>query len=329
MSELQIGLLVIGVLVVGGVLAYNRMQERGVRRETERAFRSGHADVLLDQRAEPAPAGPARIEADLPAAADAGAHAQPDPAVDYIVELSLPQGAARGAFQDAWAAIERRHAHRALLAGSADGTRWRAALQLASLDGALGEAELIEFRSEVETLAAGLGATVSAPEMRAAVQAARELDALCAESDVQVVVHVRGGPFAGTKIRAAAESSGLVLEADGRFALRDGQQRLLYTLAAQDDAAFAAGNLREATPAGLTLALDLARTPEVRRAFESMARLAHQLAALLGGRLADDNDNPLDERALAAIAAQLDAACARLEERGIPSGSAVALRLFS
>ena len=32
MSELQIGLLVIGGLVVVGVLAYNRIQERGARR---------------------------------------------------------------------------------------------------------------------------------------------------------------------------------------------------------------------------------------------------------------------------------------------------------
>ena len=47
MSELQIGLLAIGALVVAGVLGYNRIQERGAKRAAERAFRSGHADVLL------------------------------------------------------------------------------------------------------------------------------------------------------------------------------------------------------------------------------------------------------------------------------------------
>ena len=42
MSELQIGLLAIGALVVAGVLIYNRVQERRARQAAERTFRSGH-----------------------------------------------------------------------------------------------------------------------------------------------------------------------------------------------------------------------------------------------------------------------------------------------
>jgi len=75
--------------------------------------------------------------------------------------------------------------------------------------------------------------------------------------------------------------------------------------------------------------LDLARTPDTRRSFESMIRLAHQLAAVLGGSMVDDNGNLLDERAIAAIAQQLDAVRARLESHGLPPGSPSALRLFS
>lgn len=328
MSELQIGLLAIGTLVVAGVLAYNRVQERGARREAERAFRSGHADVLLEgAQAEleapgDAPRQPAR-------AAPPDESAQPDDRIDYVMTLTLEQPAAQQAIQEHWRSIERRHAPRALIAGSADGRCWRAGLQLVSRDGGIGEADLIEFRSSLETLAASIGASVSAPEMRAAVAAARELDEFCTEADIQVVVHVTGGPFAGTKIRAAAEASGLALEADGRFALRDDQARLLYTLGAHDGAPFSAATMRQATPQALTLALEVARAPDTRRSFESMTRLAHQLAALLGGRMADDNGNALDERAVAAIAQQLDAVRARLEARGIAPGSASALRVFS
>jgi FtsZ-interacting cell division protein ZipA len=330
MSELQIGLLAIGGLVVVGVLAYNRIQERGARRSAERAFRSQHADALLDapaaDRAEAEPAGPLHA-AHRTAPAEAGA--EPDPAVDYIVEFSSSQPAAHATVQEQWAAIERRHARRALIAVSADGRSWRAGLQLVSRDGAVGEADLIEFRSAVETLAASIGATVSAPEMRAAVDAARALDDFCAEADIQVVVHLQGGPFAGTKIRAAAEASGLTLEADGRFALRDDGQRLLYTLGARDGTQFSAATMKDAAPAGLSLALDVARAPDTRRSFESMARLAHQLASVLGGSIVDDNGNALDDRAVAAIAQQLDTVRARLETQGIVPGSPTALRLFS
>jgi len=341
MSELQIGLLAIGALVVAGVVIYNRVQERGAKRAAERAFRSGHADVLM------ATGAPAAREEGRAAVRDA-VHvaprpveraspppqaAQPDPQVDYIVELSVdqsaPHPAAQAVLKEQWSGIERRHARRALLAGSADGVSWRAALQLVSRDGAVGEADLIEFRSAVETMAAAMGATVSAPEMRAAVEAARALDEFCAEADIQVVVHVQGGPFPGTKIRAAAEASGLALEADGKFALRNDEQRLLYTLGARDGSAFSAATMRDAAPEALTLALDLARTPDARRSFESMTRLAHQLAAALGGSIADDNGRLLDERAIATIAQQLDAVCAKLESRGLPPGGPTALRLFS
>ncbi len=239
------------------------------------------------------------------------ASAGPDAAIDYIVEFSSEQPAAQASVQEQWPAIERRHAPRALLGTAPGGKSWRAGLQLVSRDGAIGEADLIEFRSAVETLAASVSASVAAPEMRAAVDAARALDDLCAETDIQVVMHIQGGPFSGARVREAAEAGGLTLEDDGRFALRNGEQLLLYTLGARDGTPFAAKSLQDAAPAALTLALDVGRTPETRRSFESMARLAHQLSSALGGSMVDDNGNALDERAVAAIAQQLDAVCAR------------------
>jgi len=334
MSELQIGLLVIGGVVVAGVLAYNRVQERGAKKEAELAFRAGHADVLLDtpapgRNAQDVPQEPVESPRPAPRPLAGPQTAQPDPAIDYIVEFSSDQSAAQSAVHEQWPAIERRHARRALLAAGADGRSWRAGLQLVSRDGAVGEADLIEFRSAVETLAASIGATVSAPEMRAAVESARALDAFCADADIQVVIHVQGGPFPGTKIRAAAEAGGLALESDGKFALRNDEEVLVYTLGVRDGPAFAAPSMREAMPAALTLALDVARAPDTRRSFESMARLAHQLAAVLGGSIVDDNGNTLDDRAVGAIAQQLDAVSAQLAARGIAPGSAAALRLFS
>lgn len=329
MSELQIGLLAIGGLVVVGVLAYNRIQERGARRAAERAFRSDHADALLDV---PVPERPAlepvhTVRAHRPLASLPTA--EPDAAVDYIVEFSSSQPAAQAAVQEQWPAIERRHARRALIAANPDGGSWRAGLQLVSRDGAIGEADLIEFRSAVETLAASIGAQVSAPEMRAAVDAARALDDFCADTDIQVVVHVQGGPFPGTKIRAAAEAGGLALEGDGRFALRNDGQLLIYTLGARDGTPFSAATIKDAAPAALSLALDVARAPDTRRSFESMARLAHQLAAVLEGSIVDDNGNVLDDLAVEAIAQQLDSVRARLEAQGVAPGSPTALRLFS
>ncbi len=290
MTDLQLGLLVIGVLVVVGVFAYNRRQESAARRQAQRAFGgSGHADVLLQE-----PQG--RREPTFTARGEA----MPDERVDYIVELKLVRALACASVLEPWRPVVERFAQRVSLSGS-DGNGWRkisagdsghctdlrAALQLVTRAGAVSEAELVEFRSAVETLAAMIGAAVSAPEMRQALDAARSLDRSCADCDVQIALHVLGVPSAQDL----------------------GDQP--FQLTPRED--------------GLTLTLDVARTAEPGRAFEAMARTARRL----GGRLVDDNGNAVDERALAAIGAQLEAVRQTLAARGIEPGSALALRLFS
>lgn len=313
MTDLQLGLLVLGAVAIVGVLAYNRIQERAARREAERAFGSAHADALLEPgegRREPvlgggpagrkpAPAGP------LPA------HL-PDERVDYIVLLRVPVGIPGAAVLEAWRPVEQRFARRVLLAGS-DGSGWRAispgefgtftslraAFQLVSRAGVASDAEVLEFRSEVETLAARIRAEIAAPEMRQALEAARELDKLCADCDVQVAFHVIGAGLDDGAVDAALSEAG------------EGP----YQVARRAD--------------GLTLILDVPRTPDVVRAYEAMSRAATQLASRLGGKVVDDRGHPLDERALAAIETQLEPLRRRLGERGIEPGSPLAQRLFS
>jgi hypothetical protein len=307
MSDLQIGLLAVGVLVVAGIFAYNAVQERRARRAAERAFRSGHADVLMDgaaQRLEPRFDAPAR-RAPPPQAA-----ALPDPRLDYVIELQLRQIASAAEVAAHWAPFEHRFAGRALLAASPDRAAWRplaaagscaavrAALQLASRAGPVSEAQLIEFRGAADTLAAQIGAGVSAPEVKQALETARELDALCADADIQVVLHVvpqPGGAFAGEAPPQAPGAFGVARRDDG----------------------------------GYVLSIDVPRCPEVRRAYDAMVAYARDLCATLGGMIVDDNARVLDEHALAAIGAQLDGVRATLEARGIEPGSPAALRLFS
>src|ERR1017187_9343250 len=101
MSELQLGLLGIGVLVVLGVLAYNKLQEARLKRQAEEVFGSKHADVLLAGKsgntASQRPAGSTeRIEPTLSAAPAetvtlGGAL---NPCIDFIVTLETDKVAA-------------------------------------------------------------------------------------------------------------------------------------------------------------------------------------------------------------------------------------------
>ncbi len=310
MTDLQVGLLVLGAAAVAGVLLYNRMQERAVRREAERAFGGErHSDVLLGEAgAAPGPAlqGPSAARNAVPAGA------MPDERLDYIVVLRIAVGIPAAALLEAWRPIEQRFGQRVLLAGS-DGSGWRrveqgvfgsfsavrAALQRVSRAGVVGEAELLEFRAEVETLASRIRAEAEAPDMREALESARALDRLCTETDIQVALHV---------VREGLDDEAL-----------DAATREIpdapYQVTRRSD--------------GLTLLLDMPRTHEVVRSYEAMARMATQLASALEGRVVDDRGADLDERALAAIGTQLEEVRRQLAHGGIEPGSALALRLFS
>jgi hypothetical protein len=292
MSDLQIGLAIIGVLAVVGVLLYNRWQERSARREAQKAFASGHNDVLLDGRREPT------IEAPVPPAPSPAPPVPPlvprvasADKVDYVIELGLTRAVAPPQIHEGWAVIERRFSRRTFL-DERSRSHLRAALQLVSRDGVVSDAELLEFRSMVETLGAEIGAVVRAPEMRSALEAARELDRTCADADIQVALHVVGVDA------AAAQFANQPFQATPR----------------QD---------------GVTLTIDVARTPEPARSYEAMARAGRDLAQSRGGRLVDDEGRDLDERALAAIGRELESVRLRLAGCGIEAGSPLALRVFS
>lgn len=271
MTDLQLGLLVIGAVAVAAVLVYNRLQERSARRSAQQSFSSPHADLPAgepQERREPvfADEPPPRREPVLAPFS----HPDADARIDYVVEVRGVPGAE----------LEQRFRGRARVADSS------VALQMVSRRGVLGEHELLEFRTQLESLAAAHGGTVSAPEMRAALEAAHQLDKACAEVDIQVAIHVVGD-------MAAAPAEGP------------------FQVAPRAD--------------GVTFLLDVPRTPDLARSYETMV----QCARALGGRMVDDNGNPLDERALAAIGVEVEATRARLAELGIEPGSPLALRLFS
>ena len=347
MSDLQLGLVLIGVLVVVGVMAYNRFQERAAQRRADAAFKSGHADALLDQGGGD-PLQGAREPSHRHSGDDTPGRAAtpPDARLDYVIELRGDRAAPAVEVIDQWRALARRFKDRVQIAGSSGEGRWHAlgegdsaayasycaGLQLVTRTGVVGEAELIEFRAGVENLAAKAGLHATSPEMKAALESARELDAFCADRDIQVALHVVSKVPEGIPrhaVLALGESHGLALEEDGRLSHRDAAGRLQFHVADRSGARLDTQGPAVSPLMALSLTMDVPRVADTQHSFEAMARLAGYLAAELGGVMVDDNANALDERSLAAIEAQLVAVSAQLGERGFAPGEALALRLFS
>ena len=369
MSDLQVSLLIIGAIVVGGVTAFNWFQQWRLRRKLEQAFGDKHEDVLL--RETPAREPAARVEPQLgadapkfepqmvpefddeeppppPAVQEPALPDVPgfDPAIDYIaaIDASEPISAAGLAELHTKAAAGGKRfrvmGFNAELgeweeAGRLSGGRYshlRLAVQLLSRKGIVDITALTTIADAVRECAARFSASAHVPDIHTAVVSARDLDAYCAEVDVAIGVNVvppAGASFAGTRIRSLAEAAGFKLEPDGVFHYRDEARRTLFTLDNHEPAPFLPEQIKHLTTSGVTLLLDVPRVADGYAALDTMLRTGAQLAEGLGGQLVDDNRVPLSERSIGAIQQQLQVIHAKMEARGMAPGSERALRLFS
>ncbi len=368
MSDLQIGLAVLGALVVASVFGFNWWQERQFKRRAEDSFASRHEDILLDQ---PAPAEtksrPARapepveqrieprIEPQLEAV-PAEPRPQvtqppvleaplPQPAIDYVVEIRAGEYISPGhvaGLQQALARLGRKISfggfdHQAKAWGPLTAqpdrlTAIRAAIQLVDRSGAVTKEQLQFFGEAVREAAHGMAAIAELPEFGPVLQQAAELDDFCADVDVVVGINVvarTGQSFQGTKIRALAEAAGFHLRPDGVFHIADEHGATQFSLDNQERDPFITDKIRTLTTPGITFLLDVPRVANGMKAFDRMVTASRSMADALDGTLADDNRVALNDAGLEKIRDQLRSIYAVMEQRGIHPGSPLALKLFS
>lgn len=210
--------------------------------------------------------------------------------------------------------------------------RIAAMLLLADRSGPVSEPDLADFCTRVQAVADELAAIAEFPDQPAALVRAAALDQFCADVDVLIGVNVitqDGEAFAATKVRALAEAAGMKLQTDGAFHYANDEGADLFSLANLDPTPFSADNIRHLSSHGITFLFDVPRVADGVRVFNQMLLLAKQMAATLGGKVADDNRRPLTEPGIARIKQQLADIYVQMEARQIKSGSVRALRLFS
>ena len=207
----------------------------------------------------------------------------------------------------------------------------KSALQLADRRGPASTADVSRFIALIKQFATELSGTVQMEAEDSATIRATELDAFCAEVDVEIGVNLIASElaFAGTKLRALAESSGMKLNADGVFHLVDEQGASLFTLGNSEPRPLLPEHVKNITTHGITLLLDVPRSAHGVKAFDQMLKLGRHIADSLGGDVVDDNRKPLTDAGAESIRGQLRMIYQQMDGYGIPPGSALALRLFS
>jgi FtsZ-interacting cell division protein ZipA len=80
---------------------------------------------------------------------------------------------------------------------------------------------------------------------------------------------------------------------------------------------------------GVTLLLDIPRTRKPARVFNQMIQIARQVAQGIGGRVVDDQRQPLSDAGVRVIAGRVEALETRLAAQQMAPGSVLARRVFA
>lgn len=350
MSELQISLLAIGVVVIVAVYLYNFWLQRQYQRKFGDAFRQ-HEDALyhglkghtVEEAAEPAKA---TVSEKHRMAAPDEVCSLLDETTDYIAEIfpismanaqglaplwqrrfdfgknvnACGQNAASGKWEKVIA-----DSHVAYSA-------FKLGLQLANRSGAVSAARLSDFRDLAREIGSHLQADLALPDVDEAADRAFQLDVFCAEVDQMIGINLlpNGGiTIAASEVAQVTQPLGMNLQADGAFHLPDARGHTLYSLCNVDTTPFQHHTFNHMRVKGLTLLLDVPRVEAPAQRFDEMVMLARKLAQTLGATLVDDHSVALSDASLAQIREQIVVIESRMLAGDIEPGSARARRLFA
>lgn len=344
MSDLQIGLILLGVVLILLVLLFNWWQDRRVRKQMQERFPEREDDPLLG----PVPATvAARREPGFAApAASAGAEeetvddpAEVDPATEVVIDISFAQPVASDQLHAATHSIRRVGSkpvrlfaekegggHRARLRPNENYVSMQLAVLLANRSGPLSEIEWSELWTIAQGVAERFDGSLEGPEQHDVVERAQRLDAICAELDGMVGLALQlPGALSVSEVARALEEAGF---------LKHGDQ--LAWMAEQGIPRFTAlfngrlpGEVQSAGVDRVELVLDLPNSPADDQAFSRMAGVGRHLAATLDAQLLDDQGRLVTDGVDQAIDQQLHERYRQLQEAGFAAGDFRTARLFA
>lgn len=340
MSDLQIGLILLGIVLILIVLIFNWWQDRRIRQKMQEHFPEREHDPLMG--GQPAvqgrrePGFGLREPEEAPAADDP---VEVDPTTEVVIDISFAQAVPSAPLQTAIQSLlktgskpvrifaEREGGgHRARLRPGEAYASMQLAVLLANRSGPLTDIEWSQLWTAAQGLAERFDGAIEAPEQEQVLARASELDQLCAALDAQVGLTLRL-----QDALAAAEVSGVLKEVGflpyGRQLAWMSDTGLPRFTALLDGAP--ALDAQSSGISRIDLLLDLPNSPADEQAFSRMASVGRDLARRLKAELLDDQGHVVSDTADQAIDRQLFDLYGRLGQAGFEAGEERTVRVFS
>lgn len=342
MSQIQLGLLILGGLLLLGMAAYNFWLWRNSQ---PRQAVVARADDIGNFGQEPS------LDAEV---VEEGAFALPTPEkkpgldalIDVIAPIALESPVSGDAVLAALPSTRRVGSKPVAIEGlNASSSRWefaqagqrytqlQAGIQLANRSGALNDIEFSEFIIKIQAFCDALGGTPDFPDMRQEVARARELDQFASDHDAQLgfVLRAKRAAWSPTYVVQMAARLGFVAGSmAGRMVVPASQANQPPVLSMGfDTQAALADDPTQSALREITLSLDVPHVDRGERPFARMCEAAMALARDMDGVVTDDNGVALPPEAMDVIAAELEHLYDTLDQRELSAGSVLARRLFS
>ena len=348
MSNLQIGLAIVGALVLAAMAAHGAWTSRrnqprqatsndsGTKSDTERQVGAG-IEPGLDVAAFDVANFPVPVAEKRPSL---------DALIDVIAPITLDGPVSGEAALVALPTTRRAGSKPFAIEGFNElSQRWeipqanqrygqfQAGVQLANRSGALNEIEYSEFVMKTQAFCEAINGTPDFPEMLEEVARARELDQFAGDHDAQLgfVLRARNAAWSPGYVQQHAAGLGFVAGAmAGRMVLPASVAGLPPVLCLSfDTQAALADDPAQSAIRELVISLDVPQVDRGECAFVRMREAALLLADAMDGVVTDDNGLLLPLEAMDVIGADLEHLYDTLDQRDLSAGAALARRLFS
>ncbi|MDX3893552.1 cell division protein ZipA C-terminal FtsZ-binding domain-containing protein [Pusillimonas sp.] len=335
MSDLQIGLISLGVILILVLVCFNWWQDRRVRQRMQEHFPEADEDPLMGGLA---PAMGRREPGIGSTDAPVEDMTEADPVCEAVIDVVFSHPVSGAELQQAVRSIqkagekpvrvlvEHEGGHTLRLREGNAYLSVQLAVLLANRSGALTDIEWSHLWTIAQDLAERFEGSVEGPDQAQVLQRAQALDELCASLDAQVGLALRlGGARSINEVLQAVKDAGFVSYGNQLAWMSEaGVPR--FTLLFDG---VPAGDFQSAGVDRLDLLLDVPRSQADEQAFSRMASVGRDLASRLGGTLVDDQGQPVLENADHAIDEKLHDLYKNLEQAGFPAAETRTTRLFS
>lgn len=341
MSDLQIGLVALGVALIFLVVVFNWWQDHRIRRKMQDTFPEAPEDTLMaqldTQRREPT----VRIAETL-------ADKKTEPAIvaeeidsktEAVIDVTFSRavlGTELIKHLKTYLRVDTKPVR--LFATTSTGENHAYPHQdesyvavllvvlLANRQGPLNEIDWSRVWTAAEGLASQVDGSVDGPDSKDVIAKAQHLDAVCAGLDAQVGIYLQlAEPMAVDDAREFALTAGF-MEYGSHLAWLASSGLPRFNLLFDGKAI---ADLSSTTIERLDLVIDLPNSPKDEQAFSRMASVGRDLAIRLDADLIDDQGQPITDHHDQVIDKQLYDLYQQLEQAGFVAGERSTQRVFS